>query len=240
MTTSATGTMTTVLVVQPDKKDDLQRLGQWLESEDVAVRLIQPFRGEAIPTELHEDGLIVLGGSMNASDDEAFPWLAEIRTLLRLAVERQLPTLGICLGAQLLARAMGGDVRPGEAGLECGVVEVTWMSAAEGDELVGELPEPFSAGSMHFDAIRRLPGGAVLLGVGSTYPHQVFRIGRAWGVQFHPEVTPGCFRSWGSAVAAVERAGYEQMADSFEQRDSIVHANNEALARSFARVLRRG
>jgi GMP synthase (glutamine-hydrolysing) len=124
---------------------------------------------------------------MGALDDELAPWLPAVRRLLAEAVNEELPTLGICLGAQLLAVAAGGRVVRGAAGTEAGLVSVSWTAAAHTDALVAALPEPMLTPSLHDDEIVELPAGAVLLGGTATYPHQAFRVGScAWGVQFHP------------------------------------------------------
>lgn len=227
-----------VLVVQPDAKDDLGRLGPWLEAEGMAVEVIRPFLGEPVPSRAAADALVVLGGSMGVTDRDAYPWLARIESLLSDAVARSLPALGICLGAQLLATASGGRVRRGARGLECGVVAVRWLESAAADPLVGEQEEPLLAATMHFDAIERLPAGAVLLGSGDTYPHQVFRVGRAWGLQFHPEVAPERFASWRSELDPGGRAAYDEHARKVREADAVVREHARGLVRRFGAIVR--
>jgi GMP synthase-like glutamine amidotransferase len=146
-------------------------------------------------------GLVVLGGVMGATDDDAAPWLPATRRLLAAGVESALPTLGICLGAQLLAVATGGRVERGEAGLEVGVVPVELLPAAEDDALLGpagaRLGRTLCVPQFHQDAVTELPSGAVLLASGQRYPHQAYRLGeRAWGLQYHPEVTAEDWAAW--------------------------------------------
>ena len=149
------------------------------------------------------DGLVVLGGHMSAYDDAAAPWLPELRALLADASTQGVPTLGICLGAQLLAAARGGRVQvAAPPGRESGVVDVRWRPEAAGDAVVGAVaaladdrhrtPQP----SMHADAVVDLPRGAVWLASSAMYPYQAFRIGSAWGVQFHPEAGADTLRGW--------------------------------------------
>lgn len=229
-----------VLMVQPDEKDDAGRFGLWLEAEGLQIDLVRPFAGEPVPTTSTADAVVVLGGSMGANDDAIHPWLLDIRGLLSDALSREVPTLGICLGAQLLAVASGGTVVQGDAGLECGVVSVEWTDGSVLDPLVGGMPEPFLAASMHFDAIDSLPVDAMLLGTGQTYPNQVFRIRRAWGVQFHPEVTPERFASWRSEVGPAFREGYDAHARIVESMDHEVRAGTRELARRFGAIVRGG
>jgi GMP synthase-like glutamine amidotransferase len=172
------------------------------------VRVIRPFLGETLPDsdELAEHaGLIVLGGSMGAWDDGVAPWLPATRQLLAAAVQQAVPTLGICLGAQLLAAACGGTVERGPAGLELGLVRVRPLPGSDADPFFGAVartlgPEPeagWAVHQYHFDAVTELPEDAELLVTGDRYPHQGFRVGAAaWGVQYHPEVSTSGFTTW--------------------------------------------
>jgi GMP synthase (glutamine-hydrolysing) len=201
--------MPRLLVVQHQDDGPLGRLeGAFRRSTQLDVR--RPDRGEPLPDDLTDvHGLVVLGGSMAAWEDERAPWLPRTRALMVAAVETGVPLLGICLGAQLLAHATGGRVEPGEHGIEAGLSLIVPTDDADGDPLVAALPVDGYVGAQgHHDAVTRLPPGAVLLGTGSPYPHQVFRLGTtAWGVQYHPEVTARHFAGWmredADAVAAV-------------------------------------
>lgn len=231
---------TRLLVIQPDAKCDLDRLGRWLDTDGIVVQIIRPFEGGAVPDSVDGDGLIVLGGSMGALDEAEYPYLAAIKALLRKAVDEGIPTLGICLGAQLLAAALGGEVRRGDAGLESGIVSVRWLDAAQRDRLVGGLEDPFAAPALHFDAVTRLPQEAVLLGTGDTYPNQVFRVGSAWGVQFHPEITPARFRSWGAEVPESGRTAHDRDASELDSVDGLISSGARRLAHRFVRIVREG
>jgi GMP synthase (glutamine-hydrolysing) len=169
----------------------------------------RPYAGDPLPDDLADHaGLLVLGGAMGALDDEAAPWLPDTRRLMALAADSGVPTLGICLGAQLLAAATGGRVERGGAGLEVGLVRVRLLPAAAEDPLLaGPAADPgfavaqsdpgFAVAQWHQDAVVELPPGAVLLATGERYPHQAFRLGeRAWGLQYHPEVTLADFGEW--------------------------------------------
>lgn len=226
-----------VLIIQPDIKDDPSRLGVWLREADIRLEVVRPFAGDSIPSRVDGEGLVVLGGSMGAGDDDAHPWLADVRVLLRDAVAGNVPTLGICLGAQLLASAMGGRVASGQVGLECGVVAVRWTEESSDDALVAQLSAPFLAATMHFDAIEELPPRAVLLGESGRYPHQVFRIGSAWGVQFHPEVTPQRYASWRSEMDPSIRADYDRQAKHVDAGDAEIQVGTRELVRQFASIV---
>lgn len=189
-----------VLVVEVHASDPVGRLGDWLTEAGVAFDVVSgpaPLDGYA--------GLVVLGGPQSANDDE----LAPLRQLLRDAVSAELPTLGICLGAQLLAAAHGGLVEPSPDGPEIGAQLIAKRAAAATDPLFGPLPITPDVIQWHFDAITTLPPGAVQLASSPVCEHQAFRLGRlAWGVQFHIETTPDIVRSWAAEDADV-LAGYD-------------------------------
>jgi GMP synthase (glutamine-hydrolysing) len=230
-----------LLVVQPDPLDPLDRFGEWLTEQGLAIRVVRPFAGEPVPTSLDEDALLVLGGDMSSLDDDGFAWLADIRSLLCRSVESSRPVLGICLGGQLLAQSFGGTVTVGDRGVEAGVVQVRWRPEARTDELFADLPTPFLAGSMHRDMVRTLPEGAVWLGHSDMYPHQAFRVGiSAWGVQFHPEVSLSSYREWVAASPDAEPVAADRnrlgLAD-FERLEGEVVDVTRPLAERFAAIV---
>lgn len=230
-----------LLVIQPDPLGALDRFAEWLTNAGLEVRVIRPFAGEEIPNTLAEDGLLVLGGDMGANDDDEYPWLADIRHLLRHTVDSALPTLGICLGGQLLAKALGGTVTVGDRELEAGVVSISWRPAAHTDTLFADLPTPFLVGAMHDDVVSELPGEAVWLGQGDMYPHQAFRAGAcAWGVQFHPEVSCDGYRKWVAAwdgTSAVAWNRLQQGVADFHRFDDEIAGTTRILAHRFADVI---
>lgn len=141
------------------------------------------------------DALLVFGGAMHADQDEHHPWLAAEATWLREVVERGTPLLGVCLGAQLIARAAGGWVRRMPDGPEIGWCPVELTEAGRTDPVLGSLPPLFEALQWHHYTYG-LPRGAVEL-ARSPACTQAFRLGDAcWGVQFHPEVTAVQLDGW--------------------------------------------
>ncbi|WP_284976718.1 type 1 glutamine amidotransferase [Arthrobacter sp. efr-133-TYG-104] len=230
------------LVIQPDPYCPIDRLGPWLHDEGITTRTIQPFKGEVIPDSIQQDALVVLGGDMSSLDDHVYPWLSDIRRVVADAASRRKPTLGICLGAQLMAQTFGGTVTKGDRGLEAGVAQISWRAEAAQDQLMAGLPDPFFAGAMHRDMISQLPASAVWLGVTAQYPYQAFRVGEmSWGVQFHPELSPAVYRQWltlinQTDVVTKERA--DRGMKAFENQDRIVREHTEALARRFAYLVR--
>jgi len=214
----------------------------------LVLDVVRPYRGEALPQDARSagyHGLLVLGGTMSAWDDDAAPWLPATRALLRRAAATDLPTFGICLGAQLLALATGGRVERGGAGLEAGVCRVDLLPASTDDALLGPVLAACGARpravQWHQDAVVELPRGAVLLATGAAYPHQAFRLGQcAWGVQYHPEVSAANWDAWCTEGAAdLRSAGRDPCADAaaVADADAELTALAQAHATAFAAVV---
>jgi len=199
-----------LLVIQNADSDPVGRLGDWLSAAGLDLDVHRPYDGEALPSELSAyAGLLVLGGGMGASDDARAPWLPQVRALLRDAVSGELPTLGVCLGGQLLAVANGGQVAPNPDGPEFGAQLIAKRAASANDPLFGPLPITPDVIQWHFDAINSLPPGALQLASSPGCAVQAFRLGRlAWGIQFHIETTPEIVRGW-AATDARALEGYD-------------------------------
>ena len=218
-----------ITVVEHEPRCGLDRFAGWLGSP---VMTIRPYAGDGVPDAV-EHGLIVLGGSMSAYDDEVAPWLPAVRDLMKGAVTDGVPVLGICLGAQLLGVACGGRVDVAAApGRESGVIDVEWLPAASDDALTHDLPSPGAGPSMHADTVVELPPDSRWLGRSAMYPHQAFRVGSAaWGVQFHPEVSLDTFRHWADGHPEVDT---EAVTAEFVARDDEVVRLGQMLASRFA------
>lgn len=199
-----------LLVIENDDSDPVGRLGDWLSAAGLDLDVQRPHDGAAPAPRLNGyAGLVVLGGGMTASDDVNAPWLPGVRALLREAVSGELPTLGVCLGAQLLALANGGQVGPNPDGPEFGAQLIAKRAACADDPLFGLLPITPDVIQWHFDAITTLPPGAVQLASSPGCDVQAFRLGRlAWGVQFHIETTPEIVHGW-AATDAAALEGYD-------------------------------
>jgi len=208
-----TGARAPVLVIENDPSDPIGRLGQWLSTAGVNLQVRRPYARPADdgldPAALAGySGLIVMGGEQGAYDDELAPWLPRLRALLREAVRIELPTLGICLGGQLLAVSAGGRVQPA-AEPEYGAQLIAKRQAAVSDPLFGALPITPDVLQWHVDEITQLPPGALLLASSPVCEVQLFRVGRlAWGTQFHVETDPATVRRWAEADEA-ELDGYD-------------------------------
>jgi GMP synthase-like glutamine amidotransferase len=171
-------------------------IGDAIASSGRPCTVVRTDRGDPIPSpdEVGDlAGLFVMGGPMSVHDD--LDWLSAERLLLRAAVAASLPVLGVCLGAQQLALALGAEVSEGAAP-EIGVGEVHLTPESSRDALFGSAPTPLPCIHWHGDTFT-LPVDAVLLASSEAYPNQAFRVGpSAYGLQFHVEVTAALVGHW--------------------------------------------
>lgn len=162
--------------------------GYTIKIHDLAVTAPETLR------QLSPDLLVVLGGPIGAYDDQAYPFLREELALLARRIDRQRPTLGICLGAQLLARAAGARVYPG-SGKEIGIAPLRLSEAGRAGCLAAYAEDPL-AFHWHGDSFD-LPAGAQGLASTERYENQAFRLGAAiFGFQFHPEAELDQIEHW--------------------------------------------
>ena len=187
-----------ILVVQHETDCPTGWVGDWLVEAGAELDVRHPYRGDDLPSDLHGySGLIVLGGSMGANDDAENPWLTATKALIREGAVRRVPVLGICLGHQLCAVALGGEVVRNPRGQQIGVIPVGRTDEAAADELFGAMAGPVRAVQWNNDIVRRLPEGAVLLAETPAGEVQAARFApTVWGVQWHPEAGHDIIRTW--------------------------------------------
>jgi len=162
-----------------------------VDLEMVAVDL-----GERVPPRLDgAAGLVVLGGSMGVGDVADHPHLEATMELIRRAAAQGTPTLGICLGGQLAAHALGGRAYRATEGLEFGLIQLELTPAGRADAVLGALDQRADVFAAHYDVFD-LPPGATLLARGADRPNQAFRLGSVVGLQFHPEVDAALVAQW--------------------------------------------
>jgi len=193
------------LIIVPDATAPAGLVGETLVNNGATYDAIMPIEGYAtqapfaypgipqIPGEYA--GLIVLGGPMSANDEGEFPFLGETMELIHRFDTAAKPVLGICLGAQIISRAYGGEVYRME-GLESGFRTMELTPEGRDDPIFSEFGDSVTSFQNHFDAVRSIPG-AVALATGGACPIQAFRLGeKVYATQFHPEVTLDIVRDW--------------------------------------------
>ena len=193
--------MARLLVVQHEPDAPVAWLGEWWAELGLELDVVRGDLGEPVAERWADvagapDGLVVLGGAMGADDDALAPWLAPTRALLADAVALGVPTLGVCLGHQLAAVALGGTVGRNPSGRTIGPVPVRLTGAAASDELLAGF-DGLPAIHYNDDVVLELPTGATVLATLPDGRPQALRFGSsAWGVQFHPETSPEVFGAW--------------------------------------------
>ena len=192
-----------MLVIEHQANAGLGAITERLASHGARVEVCSADRATSIPESLTGyDGLVVLGGSMGPEDDSVAPWLPRVRGLLSEGVAYGVPTLGICLGAQLLAVARGGRVSEMSQGPEIGLGAVTFSdhgsAGGESDPLFGVLAgTTVPVVQWHYLEVAMLPPAARVLASSGECRNQVFSLGTAaWGLQFHPEATAATAAEW--------------------------------------------
>jgi len=225
-----------VLVVQHEDDDPIHLMGTWMEGVELVV--CRAFDGDAVPSSIDDyDGLVVMGGAMGAHDDEKAPWLPATRELIRLAAAASVPTLGVCLGHQLSAVALGGEIEVNPKGRQLGLLDVGWTAEAVDDELMGELVGPRRAMHWNDDVVSRLPDGARQLATASTGEVQAARLApTVWGIQWHPEVDDALVAAWATdgSLSPTER---EQVLDDLVRSRLDLDAAWRPLAQRFAALV---
>lgn len=186
-----------VLVVQHEDDAPAAWFGRWLLDAGAELDVRRPYRGEPLPADLvGHDALVVLGGDMSATSDE-LDWIPRTRALVACAASAGVPTLGICLGHQLCAVALGGTVLRNPGGQQLGVLPVSWSPEAVDDPLLGPVAGAALAVHWNNDVVGDLPPGAEPLAHAPDGTVQAARLApTVWGVQLHPEVDEVIVADW--------------------------------------------
>jgi GMP synthase (glutamine-hydrolysing) len=164
-------------------------IGTWASARGFRLSTTRLFANEPLPAGDTFDVLVILGGPMSVNDEARFDWLRPEKHFIRRAIEKNKRTLGVCLGAQLIASAMGANVFPGKD-REVGWFPVRRTPASAGHPAFASLPETFTALHWHGETFD-LPAGAIWLAESDGCQHQAFSVNpHVLGVQFHLESTP--------------------------------------------------
>lgn len=205
------------------------------QRDGIASTVVELDVGEPIPRDLTRfDALVVMGGPQDVWQEDIYSWLApEKAAISHFVRDLGRPFLGVCLGHQLLAEAVGGSVGPMHAP-EVGIVDVELTDAGKRDGLFVALSSPLTTLQWHGAEVKSLPEGAAVLAGNAHCPIQAFRYGSsAYGLQFHVEITPTTVAEWQAVpayAAALDKALGSNGAGDFARKTAALMTDFEAVA----------
>ncbi|AZZ41205.1 type 1 glutamine amidotransferase [Acidipropionibacterium jensenii] len=231
-------TAPTVLVVVNSPTSGPRRLRGWLEAD--GLEICQHLASEGLPEDLSGiDGLIMLGGGLMPDEFDRAPWLHGERTLALSAIAEDLPTLGICLGGQLLADVAGGQVRAKTGPKERGATLIHATADGASDPVIGGLGSGTPMIENHQDMITELPPDAVLLASSKALANQAFRLGdHVRGLQFHPEASAESLAGWDEAALTADGFSRDELVAEAQRVDAVNTAAARRLVNAFAAEVR--
>ena len=226
-----------ILVLQNERVSPAGIIGERIGARGHAMSVLHPMQGEPLPTSANRyAGILVLGGVMSANDDDKYAALEPMRQLLRDFHAADKPILGICLGAQVLARTFGGSVRR-HTGMEFGYVPLRFTDAGRRDPLLSGLSNPQWIMESHEDTFD-VPADGVTLMTGDDCLNQAFRVGRAaYGFQCHFEATPTLIDSWVAGFGQTVRKSLGDRADATFARLAEDNTARAKAQRAFAEAV---
>src|ERR1700720_2303810 len=194
--------MAKIYILQHHPVENLANIADALEGAALAWQYVRVDEGQSVPASMKgAGGLIVMGGPMAVYQTDRYPWLRDEMRLIEDAMKSNLPVLGVCLGAQILAAALGAKVERNPNGKEIGWHPIRLNDSAKDDRLMRDLPTTMTPFHWHGD-IFELPAGAISLAKSEKTPCQLFRYGdKAYGIQFHFEVTRDAVAAMAEAFA---------------------------------------
>ncbi len=193
--------MKKAIVIQHMEHDHIGRFAEYFAEDGILPTTVRPFKGEEMPSLAGFDLMFVLGGAQNTWEEDRFDYLkAEKQSIKEWVGERAKPYFGICLGHQLLAEALGGQVGMAEKA-EVGVFDVV---VKDGKSLLAGLPVTMKVMQWHHAEVQAVPEGGRVLAQSSTTAVQALQIGsHAFSTQFHCEFTPQAILGWAAMPAYI-------------------------------------
>jgi GMP synthase-like glutamine amidotransferase len=221
-------------IIQSDPDVPVGIVGEELRRCGIEQTTVRVFQGERLPGLADVSGVIVLGGAMGANDDARHPFLTDLKRFIGALVEQEIPLLGICLGGQLLSVTTGGVVTSNSNG-EKGTCAIMLTGEGGADPLFRGVGRAFISFQWHNDSFS-IPEQGIRLAFTETCHNQAFRVGaRAWGLQFHPEVSREIVREWSSWTPETA-ARTEEFVAAFQERENDYRAVSRQLVENFVEI----
>lgn len=234
-----------VLVVQHEAGAPAGWFGDALQEQGCPLTVATPYDGGPLPGLDGYAGLLVLGGSVDSWDDRAAPWLPGTRELVRRAERDGVPALGICLGHQVAAHALGGEPGRNPAGRTVSIQPLGWVPEATDDPVFAVARSAERAVHWNSDVVLSLPDGATTVARSKDGAVQAARLGRhVWGIQSHPEVDAAIVEEWSAeeweTSSEAERKVMLALVDDVRHEEQSLRRSWWPLAESFGRLVHEG
>jgi len=218
--------MQNILIITHDSHEGLGTLETFLESTGARIRTIKLYENDTLPDDHSDvDAIVSMGGPMSVHDEKIYPFLRQEKEFLVKSIEANVPVLGICLGAQLIASACHAEVLM-EQVHEIGWSKVSITEEGKRDILFQGLSQKLRIFQWHEDVFD-IPQGATLLATSQSCHNQAFRYRNAYGLQFHIEVTRDMLAEWVKDVPEGSKIlrGYSRIAQEFERQAQTLYSN---------------
>ncbi|MBN1931602.1 MAG: type 1 glutamine amidotransferase [Desulfobacterales bacterium] len=218
--------MKKALIITHDESEGPGTLGDFLNGFGLSVRTVRLYNGESLPGNVAGyDAIVTMGGAMSVNEEYLYPFLAKERVFLKEAIDGNIPVLGICLGAQMIAKACYASVgRAPEK--ELGWRNVSQTELGQRDILFQGLPANLQVFQWHNESFE-VPQGGSLLATSAKCPNQAFRYRNAYGLQFHIEVTRDMLIEWLDTEPECEACiqFFEEIEHDFYTQARMIYAN---------------
>ncbi|MBN1384360.1 MAG: type 1 glutamine amidotransferase [Elusimicrobia bacterium] len=222
-----------ILIVKHISIEGPGTIGEFLKNTDWETKTVELEKKDKLPETLSGiDGIIVLGGPMNVYEEDRYPFLKDEDIFFKKAINAEIPILGICLGAQLIAKAAGAKVSKAQQ-KEIGWYDVILHENSKKDPLLEDLDKELKVFQWHEDTFE-VPESAILLGTSKSCRNQMFRIGKnAYGLQFHIEVTAHMIKDWSKEYSV---KGTQMVDEYYKIKDKFIGQANKIYV-NFEKVL---
>lgn len=218
-----------ILIIKHIEVEGPGTIEKFFKDNLLESRIVELSKGETLPTVDKCEAIICLGGPMSVYETDKYQFLTAEEHFLKQALDKKIPILGICLGAQLLAKVCGAEIRKAEQE-EIGWYTISLTGEGKNDPLFKGLEEKLNVFQWHEDTFD-IPKGATLIAKGTTCKNQAIRIGEyAWGFQFHPEITEEMLKKWiDYYLVNLDRDKllneYFKLKDAYNYQAKIIYSN---------------
>ncbi len=215
-----------IVALQHAPNEPMGLIEKILEEKEIEYEYLKVYETNEVP-EIQATHIVIMGGPMGVYDEKEYPFLKQEKEVLRQVFKDNVPVLGICLGSQLIASALGSNVYPY-------MKEIGWFEVekANSDEVIERLPDKIVVFQWHNDTFN-LPDNAKLLYTGKNVKNQAFRIGNTIGLQFHLEITPEIVRNWIDGEKSLGSREKEKIISGTERYIEKANENCRKLVNAF-------